>query len=300
MRDPGEAVFRADEVTFRYEAGVRSGGFALRDVDLAVHPGAVYGVIGPNGSGKSTLLQLLLGALEPQRGQVLYRGRSPGSWGERALARRVGVVPQMEAVRFPLTVGELVGMGRYPHLGLWRFEGMGDRAMVEAALEKCRVGHLADRSVDGLSGGEHQRVRVARALAQDPDTLVLDEPTASLDVRHEMGIFELLAQLAQEEGMTVLLVTHNLNLAARYAHRLLLLDGGRAVAEGPPGSVLERERLEKVYGWPVTVFPHPGPGRDRGAPQVLPLSSPGGAATEAGGWDSGEEAPGGRGEGGVP
>lgn len=281
MTRGGETVFRAEGLGFRYAE--RSGaGFALEGVEMAVPAGAIYGVIGPNGSGKSTLLQLLLGALEPERGAVQYRGRSPADWGERALARRIGVVPQAEAVRFPLTVREIVAMGRYPHLGLWRFEGAHDREAVEAALERCRVAHLADRPVDALSGGEHQRVRMARALAQEPETLALDEPTTSLDVRHEMEIFELLRELAEEEGITVLAVSHNLNLAARYAHHLLLLDGGRAVAEGPPAAVLERERVEAVYGWPVTVFPHPGPGLDRGAPQILPLSSPRKAGTANG------------------
>lgn len=278
MRGAAESVFRAEGVTFRYGGHAEHGAFLLREADLRVPEGALYGIIGPNGSGKSTLLKLLLGALEPLRGRVLYRGWDPGSWGERALARRIGVVPQAETVRFPITVRELVAMGRYPYLGLWRFEGRRDRAAVAEALRRCEAGHLADRPLDSLSGGEHQRVRIARALAQEPETLVLDEPTASLDVRHEMGVFELLRELAGSGGITVVLVTHNLNLAARYAHRLLLLDRGRGVAEGTPGAVLERERVEAVYGWPVAVHPHPGPGPDRGVPQVLPLSGGGGGS----------------------
>jgi iron complex transport system ATP-binding protein len=228
-------------------------------------------VLGPNGSGKSTLLRLLLGVLAPAAGTVEFGGRPLASWGREALARAVGVVPQGEESVFPTTVRELVGMGRYPHLGPWRREGTEDRRAVEEAMRRADVAHLAARAVGTLSGGERQRARVARALAQAAPTLALDEPTASLDVAHEMAIFELLRGLA-ESGKTVLLVTHNLNLAARYADRLVLLEGGRVAAEGAPAEVLTRATVERVYGWPVEVVPHPGPGPDAGAPQVVALA----------------------------
>ncbi|HEX7090399.1 MAG TPA: ABC transporter ATP-binding protein, partial [Longimicrobiales bacterium] len=186
--------------------------------------------------------------------------------------RRIGVVPQHEEAPFPLTVRELVAMGRYPHLSTWRREGAADRRAVALALGRCDILELADRPLSRLSGGERQLARLARALAQEPVALVLDEPTASLDVHHEMAIFELLAALAARDGVTVLVVTHNLNLAARYANRLLLLDRGRAAAEGRPHEVLRRDVLEAVYRWPVTVAAHPGPGPDAGAPQVVPLA----------------------------
>jgi iron complex transport system ATP-binding protein len=163
-------------------------------------------------------------------------------------------------------------MGRYPHLGPWRAEGEADRRAIARALEACDVAGLGDRLVTRLSGGERQRARLARALAQEPDTLVLDEPTAALDIAHEMSIFELLARLRRERGVTVLLVTHNINLAARYADRMLLLERGRALAEGPPARVVTRALIEQSYHWPVTVYAHAGPGRDAGAPQVTPLS----------------------------
>ncbi|MBX6364710.1 MAG: ABC transporter ATP-binding protein [Gemmatimonadetes bacterium] len=265
----GGAVLEAAGLGFRYPGAAAP---ALTDVDLRVLPGEIRAVLGPNGSGKSTLLRLLLGVLRPDAGRALYLGRPVAAWPRRELAARVGVVHQAEEAVFPITVRELVAMGRYPHLGAWRAAGPADRRAVELALERCDVAHLADRSVATLSGGERQRARLARALAQEPETLVLDEPTASLDIRHEMRILELAAALAREAGVTVLLVTHNLNLAARYADRLLLLDRGRVAAEGPPRAVVTRDTIERVYGWPVAITEHPGPGRDAGAPQVVALA----------------------------
>lgn len=243
--------------------------------EVEAAPGEVLVVIGPNGSGKSTLARLLLGVLRPTAGDARFDGRPAAAWDRRALARRVGVVPQGEELVFPLTVRALVSMGRYPHIGAWRTERPADVAAVDRALDACDVRDLADRLVTRLSGGERQRARIARALAQEPDTLVLDEPTAALDIAHEMAIFELLDRLRRARGATVLLVTHNINLAARYATRMLLLDGGRAVAEGTPREVVTRTRIEQSYHWPVQVFPHAGPGPDAGAPQVTPLSTPG-------------------------
>lgn len=263
------AVFATEGLCFRYPGAPRP---ALDDVGTRVARGELYAVIGPNGSGKSTLARLLLGVLRPTTGQALFVGRPAAAWDRRELARRVGVVPQDEELVFPLTVGALVGMGRYPHIGPWRAEGTADLAAIERALEACDVAPLRDRPVTRLSGGERQRARIARALAQEPDTLVLDEPTAALDIAHEMAIFELLARLREHQGVTVLLVTHNINLAARYADRLLLLEQGRALAEGAPGAVVTRELVERSYHWPVDVFPHPGPGPDAGAPQVTPLA----------------------------
>ncbi len=260
-------IYRAAALAYRYPGAARD---ALAGVDLEVPRGAFYGVIGPNGCGKTTLLRLLLGALAPDRGQVRYDGRPLAEWSRRELARRVGVVPQSEELVFPLTVRELVAMGRYPHLGPWRTEGGADRAAVDRALDTCDITGLAARAVGTLSGGERQRARVARALAQEPEVLVLDEPTASLDVSHEMGIFELVRRLA-DDGVTVLMVTHNLNVAARFADRLLLLDRGRAAARGTADDVLRPDILESVYHWPLALSHHPGPGPDSGTPQIVPL-----------------------------
>ncbi|MGH7507436.1 MAG: ABC transporter ATP-binding protein [Longimicrobiales bacterium] len=265
------AVFEAADVVFAY-AGARRD--ALDNLSMRVPAGSLYAIIGPNGSGKSTLLKLLLGVARPRAGVVYFGNRDVGGWERRELARRIGVVAQIEEVAFPITVHELVSMGRYPHLGPWRRPGRDDHAAIEQAMERCEVTEFAARPVSTLSGGERQRVRLARALAQQPTTLVLDEPTASLDIAHEMSIFDLLADLRTREGATVIVVTHHLNLAARYADYLLLLDQGRVAAEGPPAAVLDRETVERVYRWPVAIIEHTGPGDDTGAPQVVPLAKP--------------------------
>jgi iron complex transport system ATP-binding protein len=260
----------ATGLTVRYPGASRP---ALDGVTLDVPPGSLTAVLGPNGSGKSTLLRALLGVVRPEGGTAALDGRDVRAWDRRELARRVGVVAQLESVAFPLTVREMVAMGRYPHLGPLRAEGPADRAAIGRALERCDVAGLETRPVTALSGGELQRVRIARALAQEPTALALDEPTASLDMAHEMSILELLRTWA-DGGMTVLLVTHQLNLAARFADRLVLLDAGRLVAEGSPADVFTAEGLERVYDWPLTVVDDPA----TGAPRVVPLASRGGVA----------------------
>lgn len=253
-------VLRARGLSFRYAHGERD---AVAGVDLDVAAGEMVALLGPNGSGKSTLLRLLLGALKPDAGTVTLFGRALTDWPRADIARAVGVVTQAEELAFPLSVRELAGMGRYPHLGAWRREGAADRAAVARALDRCGLTALSDRSVLEISGGERQRARVARALAQEPRTLLLDEPTASLDIAHEMSLFELLAGL-RADGVTVVIVTHNINVAARYADRLVLLDCGRVAAAGAPGHVLTRDIIHAVYHWPVDVR------YEDGAPQVTP------------------------------
>jgi len=240
---------------------------SLEGVTLRVEPGTLYAVLGPNGSGKSTLMRALLGTVPLRSGAVRLGGRPLGEWRRRELARSVGAVTQHEPTAFPIRVRELVAMGRYPHLGALRPETPRDREIIREALVQCDVERMADRDVSTLSGGEHQRVRIARALAQEPKALVLDEPTASLDIRHEMEILKLLRRSA-DGGMTVLLITHHLDLAARFADRILVLGCGRVAAEGTPTEVFREEILEAVYGWPVEVRID----EITGAPRVIPRS----------------------------
>ncbi|HEY0670659.1 MAG TPA: ABC transporter ATP-binding protein [Longimicrobiales bacterium] len=261
-------VFQTEAISLRYPLTARD---ALSDVSVTVPRAGFTAVIGPNGSGKSTLLRVLLGALPPQSGSVHFQDRSVSDYTRLELARHVGVVTQIEDMPFPVTVRELVASGRYAHLGPWRAEGAADRAAVRHALERCDIAALADRSVNRISGGERQRARIARALAQEPQTLVLDEPTAALDVAHEMAVFELLRSLTSS-GVTVLIATHNINHAARFADQLVLLDRGRLAAAGQPRAVMQRDVLQRVYGWPLDIYPHSGAGFDHGAPQIAPLS----------------------------
>ncbi|HWC72291.1 MAG TPA: ABC transporter ATP-binding protein, partial [Gemmatimonadales bacterium] len=222
-------------------------------------------VIGPNGSGKTTLVRLALGALRPLEGRGLIDGRAAGEWSRRDLARLVGVVPQREDNLFPQRVRETVLLGRYPHLSVWGRERAEDHAAVDRALAACDIQHLADRWVWTLSGGEYQRVRIARALAQEPRFLVLDEPGVSLDLKHEMGLFELVRGLVDTSGLGLLMITHDLNLAARFADSLLLLSEGRAVASGAPANVLTRDVIERVFAWPVALQ------TVEGRPNLVPL-----------------------------
>jgi iron complex transport system ATP-binding protein len=262
-------LFDISTIAFQYPNTHRA---ALSGINGTIRSGSFYAIIGPNGSGKTTLLKVLLAVLRPDAGTVQYEGRDVRSWPRREIARRIGVVSQIEEMPFPLKVRELIAMGRYPHLGPWRRAGQSDEMAIEAAMERCQVSELAARTMDRLSGGERQRARLARALAQSPSTLVLDEPTASLDIAHEMAIFELLGDLAKRDGRTVVVVTHNLNLASRYADDLLFLAEGVVVAEGPPSAVLTQKAIEAAYHWPIRVVSHPGPGPDAGAPQITPLS----------------------------
>lgn len=265
--DPGPTAWAAEGLHFRYRGADRP---AVREVDLVAREGEIVAILGPNGAGKSTLLRLLLGVRAPDRGEALLYGRPAAGWPAEERARRVGVLPQHEEPAFPITARALVEMGRYPRLGRWGRPGPADRAVVLAALERCGVADLAAREFATLSGGERQRVRLARALAQEPRALALDEPTASLDLAHEMEIWDLLEAEARG-GRAVLLTTHDVNLAARYADRLVLLHEGRVAAAGPPEAVLVPETVERVWAWPVRVVAHDGPGPDRGAPQVVPI-----------------------------
>jgi iron complex transport system ATP-binding protein len=253
-------VWSLSGVRFQWPGARR---WTLDDIALDVATGRMTALLGPNGAGKSTLLQILLGILTPSAGDVRVLDRPIAEWPRKDLAREIAVVPQGEAE--PLfSAREIVAMGRYPYLGPWQRERPEDDAAIRRAMERCDVTAFADRWLSTLSGGERQRVRLARALAQEPSALVLDEPTTFLDVRHEMTTFALLRAL-RDAGTTVVLATHNLNLAARYADHLVLMREGRVAAVGRPTDVLTAERVAEVYDWPVTVVPHSG-----GAPQVVP------------------------------
>ena len=241
---------------------------ALDDVNIAAPAGTLTAVVGPNGSGKSTLVRALVGRVPLEEGRIVVDDHPVREDARGDLARRVAVVTQREEPAFPLGVRQYVALGRYPHLGLWRGSSAVDADAIASAVARTEIAPYLERTITELSGGEWQRVRLARALAQGGRSLVLDEPTTFLDVGHEMAVFELLGRLAAD-GMAVLLVSHQLNLVARFAHRMVLLHRGRVVGEGAPADVMQASLLESLYEWPLVVARDPAVG----APALVPLRS---------------------------
>ena len=256
-------MIRFDQVVARYP---RAAGAAVDDVSFVVPPARITAVVGPNGSGKSTLVRALLRMLPLVSGTIRVEGLDGAASDRRAFARRVAVVTQRESLVFPMPVREYVALGRYPHEGSWHAAGAEDERAIDDAVMLAGVLPFAQRSTEELSGGEWQRVRIARALAQRAPALVLDEPTTFLDIAHEMAMFELFARLARG-GTAVLLVSHQLNLVARFADTMVLLHRGRVAAAGTPTEVMRAAVLEPVYDWPLVITRDPAVG----APALLPL-----------------------------
>ncbi len=252
------------EMSVRYPGAARP---ALATVSVDVNPHTLVAVVGPNGGGKTTLLRALMGTVPLQSGRVELLGRPIGGWPERERARIIGVVTQREEYPFAWRVEEVVSFGRYARLSALAALSVADRNAIERAMIRADVQALAGRRIDTLSGGEWQRVRIARALAQEPRLLALDEPTASLDFGHEMEIFELIRELVHG-GLAGVVVTHHLNLAARFADEIVLLHEGQTVARGRPADVLTPDRLAGVFGWPVRVS------EVDGVPQITPERRP--------------------------
>jgi iron complex transport system ATP-binding protein len=248
-------VLELREVAFTYDnTGVRTARpFAMASLSLCVEPGEILGVIGPNSAGKTTLIRLVTRVLAPLAGQILLHGQPLAGASPWELARKVAVVPQEAPPALRFTVEQLALMGRYPHGPARFFESGEDRAIARAAMLATGVLELAALPVEILSGGERQRAMLARALAQEPDLLVLDEPTAHLDLRHQVECAVLLERLNRQRGTSILLVSHDLNLAAQLCDRLLLLAGGSIVRLGSPVEVLDEDLLRTVYGCDVVV-----------------------------------------------
>lgn len=239
----------------------------LRDLNLTVPTGRITAIVGANACGKSTLLRCMSRLLKPEQGQVLLDGRAIHRTPPRELARRLGLLPQTPLAPGGITVADLVSHGRHPHKGLlarWRAED--DRA-VARALTATRTDTLADRDLDALSGGQRQRVWIAMALAQETDVLLLDEPTTYLDINHQIEVLDLLVDLNRDRQTTIVMVLHDLNLAARYADTLVAMKNGAIHAAGPPQEVLTEATVEQAFGLPCRVIPDPTSGK----PMVLPL-----------------------------
>ena len=235
----------------------------LKGVSFNIVSGELFAVLGPNGSGKSTLLKIIVGILKPESGSVSIDGRNPASMTRRDIAKAVSYVAQESAVRFPLTTMELVLQGRFAQGRLIGFESERDVSEAEWAMRATETIEFAARPVTELSGGERQRVMLARALAVRPKLLVLDEPVANLDIAHQVKMLELIKRLTIEEGMTAMVVTHELNLAAEFATSVLLLKNGDAAACGSPREVMTRSALRAVFHTDLLVDESPASGAPR-------------------------------------
>lgn len=258
----GREAIRVTDLSLAY-----NGQPVLHRLYFTVEEGEFFLVIGPNGSGKSSLIRLLAGLLPPTSGEIAILGHNPTKVNRRLFARQVAMLPQQIPVDFPFKVAETVLMGRSPHLRPWELEKKEDRRLAAEAMAFTGVDHLAGRRLDQLSGGERQRVFIAQALCRRPRLLLLDEPTAALDPAHQIMILDLLERMRREQGVTVVMVSHDLNLAAMYGHRLLLLDGGKLAGLGSPATVLNRERLEKCYRCALMVDENPM----GGVPRIMPI-----------------------------
>ncbi|WP_370876857.1 ABC transporter ATP-binding protein [Ancylobacter amanitiformis] len=258
----GFAAFELKGVTVRID-----GRPVVDDVHLMLEGGRIHGLIGPNGSGKSTLIKLLARQLPLHSGEVLFRGRPVASLTARAFAREVAYLPQFTPSADGLLVRELVALGRFPwHGALGRF-GSRDRAKVDEAIERAGLLHMAARRVDTLSGGERQRAWLAMLLAQDASCLLLDEPTSALDLAHQMDVLALVRELSLERAITVVVILHDINLAARHCDSIVALGAGRVVFQGSVAQVMTAEVLERIYAVPMGIT-HP---RDLGQPIGYPL-----------------------------
>ncbi len=240
-------------------------GLVLHNIDLSIKAGEMVGLLGPNGSGKTTLLKLASGILKPAQGEIRLDGYSISQLSRKSIARKVAVVPQQFHIPFAFTTGEVVMLGRTPFFRALAEESEADRRLVNSALEQVGISELVERRFDELSGGERQKVILAMALAQQPKLLLLDEPTVHLDIAHQMEILELVRGLNMEQGLTVIAAMHDLNLAALYFDRLVLLKEGRVWADGAPNQVLTEARIGEVFSASVRVEQHPL----TGAPHIV-------------------------------
>jgi len=237
----------------------------VNDVTFQVTPGEMVGLIGPNGSGKSTLIKSLSHVISPSAGQILVDGRNIRDIPRQELARLIGVVPQMPLLPSTFTAFEIALMGRNPHLGLFQHEGARDMEITWQAMGRTNTRSLAERKISELSGGEIQRIVIARVLTQQPKSILLDEPTSNLDINHQVEILDLIKNLCRQDNLTVVITLHDLNLAAQYCDRLILLNKGKIHAQGTPLEVINETNVAGVYGAEGCVYAHPV----NGLPTVL-------------------------------
>ena len=238
----------------------------VKDITLHMKPGEMMGLVGPNGCGKTTIIKALSRVISPYSGRILVNGRDISGIPRRDLACLLGVVPQIPLLPSAFTAFEVVLMGRNPHLGLFQYEGAKDMAIAWRAMGETSTQHLAHRRISELSGGEIQGVVIARVLTQETEAILLDEPTANLDIGRQVEILDLIKSLCRENSLTVVAALHDLNLAAQYCDRLVLINNGQIHAEGTPGEVINIANIRQVYGAGSYIYTHPL----SGLPAVLP------------------------------
>lgn len=260
-------ALRFIDVSLAYARGKKA---VVRDVSIVAPAGAITAIVGPNGSGKSSLVRGVLGLMPEPSGQIMAGDVDLLLAPRRKVSQLVAVMPQRESLAFPMLVRDYVALGRSPFQGVWDAIGDRDDLLIEDAMRRADVLSFAMRRTDELSGGEWQRVRLARTLAQDTPILLLDEPTTFLDIAHEMATFETLSREARG-GRAVILVSHTLTLVARFADQIVLMHDGRVAAAGAPREVMQAAILEAVYGWPLVISHDPAVG----APTLVPLRRPG-------------------------
>ena len=248
-------------------AGYRAGESVIEQIDLRVEEGSFTGLIGPNGCGKTTLLRVMSGIITPTAGSVHLAGNRLDQLSRREIARHCAVVPQEAPISFAFTVRETVTMGRHPYVGRFRSLSDFDESIIDEVMVRTATDHLADRSVLELSGGERQRVVIARALCQQPQVLLLDEPTAHLDINHQIELLELLSELSDKQRLTIVCATHDLNHASAYCDRILLMQDGRSRAFGNPGQVISHATILDTYGVDVHIE------YDEDRPFIVPVSA---------------------------
>ena len=251
-------IVHVKEIGFRY-----TDEWVLKDISFEIKDGEFLGIIGPNGSGKTTLLKIIDRILIPQEGSVWLSGVNINEIKRNTLARLIAVVPQDSPMTFSFSVEEIVLMGRAPHLGKLRFEGKKDFEIARGAMELTDTLPFANRSVNELSGGEKQRILIARSLAQQPQIILLDESTAFLDIKHQIDFFDLIKTLNKKQGLTVISVTHDINLASLYCDRIILLNAGNIQCMGTPDEVITESNIKEVYETDVLVDRNPQTGLPR-------------------------------------
>ena len=259
-------ILQLEDVSFAYNREP-----VVNHLSMRVKSGEFVGILGPNGSGKSTLLKLLAGILKPDCGNVLFQNKKLHDYKRKVLAQSLAWLPQEHEMVFPFRVAEIILMGRHPYMSPWQFEGRKDLDIADRAMAITETTALSTRQFNEISGGEKQRVMMACAIAQEPEVLLLDEPTTALDIKYQLEILNILQRLNRDNGMTLLLAMHDLHLASKYCQRLILIDQGKIVKDGTPDEVLQKEILETVYRVPLKIFRDPEDGSVMISPE-LPCS----------------------------